>query len=285
MAWRRLASGTAAAHLRRHVVSSPPLAAPSRAFSAANPTLLGREALQGIRSRCSSSPPAFQARAPGLGLGALLAARVSSGARPKLSGLLKGFGAGGSAIAVMLYPREVAQAAGKILSLTPGTLQKCLCFSSSGLQGKTFSVTGQRPAGISSQDNALLSPDTKQMLRKLWNLLRKFQLPIGLILLVVYSWKKPIVLAINTLLLLYSTRPDPYSIYLFLQEIHQGKVRQNPALWRDEFMQTRKVDTEDYKFFSIGRVELKDGTVLHAIGILGNWWTYHVSYAKRVQPM
>ncbi|XP_047057287.1 uncharacterized protein LOC124663658 [Lolium rigidum] len=154
----------------------------------------------------------------------------------------------------MLYPREVAQAA-------------------------------ERPSGSSSQDNALLSPDTKQMLRKLWNLLRKFQLPIGLILLVVYSWKKPIVLAINTLLLLYSTRPDPYSIYLFLQEIHQGKVRQNPALWRDEFMQTRKVDTEDYKFFSIGRVELKDGTVLHAIGILGNWWTYHVSYAKRVQSM
>jgi hypothetical protein len=77
----------------------------------------------------------------------------------------------------------------------------------------------ERPAGSSSQDNALLSPDTKQMLRKLWNLLRKFQLPIGLILLVVYSWKKPIVLAINTLLLLYSTRPDPYSIYLFLQEV------------------------------------------------------------------
>ncbi|XP_051201337.1 uncharacterized protein [Lolium perenne] len=109
MAWRRLASGTAATHLRRGV-SSPPFAAPSRAFSAANPTLLGRKALQGIRSRCSRSAPAFQAGAPGLG--ALLATRVSSGARPKLPGLLKAFGTGGSAIAVMIYPREVAQAAG-----------------------------------------------------------------------------------------------------------------------------------------------------------------------------
>nr|XP_051201341.1 uncharacterized protein LOC127314848 isoform X6 [Lolium perenne] len=63
MAWRRLASGTAATHLRRGV-SSPPFAAPSRAFSAANPTRL-----------------------------------------------LKAFGTGGSAIAVMIYPREVAQAA------------------------------------------------------------------------------------------------------------------------------------------------------------------------------
>jgi hypothetical protein len=40
-----------------------------------------------------------------------------------VSGLLKAFGTGGSAIAVMIYPREVAQAAGKILSLAPGTLQ------------------------------------------------------------------------------------------------------------------------------------------------------------------
>jgi hypothetical protein len=45
-----------------------------------------------------------------------------------VSGLLKGFGAGCSAIAVMLYPREVAQAAGKILSLTPGTLQMFMFF-------------------------------------------------------------------------------------------------------------------------------------------------------------
>ena len=52
-----------------------------------------------------------------------------------------------------------------------------------------------------------------------------------------------------------------------------------------QVMQTRKVDTEDYMFFSIGTVELKDRTVLHVIGILGNWWIYHVSYAKRVEPL
>ena len=82
-----------------------------------------------------------------------------------------------------------------------------------------ISYIAERPAESSSQDSTLLSPYMKQMLRKFWNLVRKFQLPIGLILLIVYGWKKPIVLAINTLLLLYSTRPDPYSIYLFLQEV------------------------------------------------------------------
>ncbi|KAF7035120.1 hypothetical protein CFC21_046040 [Triticum aestivum] len=251
MAWRRLASGASmAAHLRRGVPS--PSFAPARAFSAASPTLPARHALQGIWSRCSSSAPGFQARAPMLR--ALLAARVSPGVRPKLPGLLRGFGTGGTAIAVMLYPTKVAEAQ-------------------------------ERPAKSPSEDITVLSPYSKQVLRKFWNLVRKFQLPIGLILLIVYGWRKPMVLAINTLLLLYSTRPDPYSIYLFLQEIHQGKVQQNPALWKEEVIQTRKVDTEDYKFFSIGTVELKDRTVLHVIGILGNWWIYHVSYDKRVEQL
>jgi hypothetical protein len=38
-------------------------------------------------------------------------------------GLLKGFGTAGTAIAVMLYPREVAEAQGNILPLTPVTLE------------------------------------------------------------------------------------------------------------------------------------------------------------------
>nr|XP_051185852.1 uncharacterized protein LOC127299858 isoform X1 [Lolium perenne] len=109
MLTKRGDDGVEAAGQRHGGDASPAGRLLSRAFSAANPTLLGRKALQGIRSRCSRWAPAFQAGAPGLG--ALLATRVSSGARPKLPGLLKAFGTGGSAIAVMLYPREVAQAA------------------------------------------------------------------------------------------------------------------------------------------------------------------------------
>lgn len=43
---------------------------------------------------------------------------------------------------------------------------------------------------------------------------------------------------------------------------------------------TRKVDTKDYKLFSIGTVESADREVLHVIGILGNWWIYRASYGK-----
>nr|CAB3476103.1 unnamed protein product [Digitaria exilis] len=43
---------------------------------------------------------------------------------------------------------------------------------------------------------------------------------------------------------------------------------------------TRNVETKDYKFFSIGTVELPDGRVLHLIGMLGSWWIYRVSYVN-----
>jgi hypothetical protein len=52
-------------------------------------------------------------------------------------------------------------------------------------------------------------------------------------------------------------------VYLYLQVLH-----------------TRKVDIEDYKFFSIGTVELNDGRVLQLIGMLGSWWIYRTSYVQ-----
>jgi hypothetical protein len=47
-----------------------------------------------------------------------------------------------------------------------------------------------------------------------------------------------------------------------------------------QFVCTRNVDVQDYKFFSIGTVELPDGRVLHLVGMLGSWWIYRVSFVK-----
>lgn len=44
---------------------------------------------------------------------------------------MRGFGTGGTAIAVMLYPTKVAEAQGNFLPQTPGTLE-CVCFFPSG---------------------------------------------------------------------------------------------------------------------------------------------------------
>lgn len=53
---------------------------------------------------------------------------------------------------------------------------------------------------------------------------------------------------------------------------------QNHAVSKEEYMRTRNIITEDYKFFSIGTIELVDGRVLHLIGMLGSWWIYRVSF-------
>ncbi|AQK90469.1 Adenine nucleotide alpha hydrolase-like superfamily protein [Zea mays] len=60
--------------------------------------------------------------------------------------------------------------------------------------------------------------------------------------------------------------------------LHHREVGQNHAVSKEEYMRTRNIITEDYKFFSIGTIELVDGRVLHLIGMLGSWWIYRVSF-------
>ncbi|KAK3164007.1 hypothetical protein QOZ80_1AG0011340 [Eleusine coracana subsp. coracana] len=244
MAWRRPAREAMTAQLRR----GPPLA-PARAFSAAacyssaSPTPLGRSLLQNICSRYSS--PALRARADEYGASA--AARAALGVRQHLSGhnLFKGLGTG-TALTMML--QETAAAAEQARPVT----------------GNAGSPSG--PA--------------KNELTSLWPLVRKFQLPAGLVLLIFSGWQNPLGLIINILLLVYCSRPSRYSIYLFLQEMRHREMGQYHMVRKEEVLHTRKVDTEDYKFFSIGTVELKDGRVLQLIGMLGSWWIYRTSYVQ-----
>ncbi|TVU21616.1 hypothetical protein EJB05_31265 [Eragrostis curvula] len=250
MAWRRLAKEAMSAQLRRGGVA-PAVFAPARSFSATaaacssatSPTPIGRNLLQNIWSRYSS--PALRARAAEYGASA--AERVALGVRPHLSGhnLFKGLGTG-TALTMMLQETAVAAE-----------------------QARPFKDISGSPSGSS-----------KNELSSLWPLVRKFQLPVGLILLIVSGWQNPLGLVINILLLIYCSRPSRYSIYLFLQEMRQREMGQNHVVRKEEVLHTRKVDTKDYKFFSIGTVELKDGKVLQLVGMLGSWWIYRVSSAN-----
>ncbi|CAL4951876.1 unnamed protein product [Urochloa decumbens] len=250
MACRRLAGDAAAAALRRSAAAAP--IAPARApFSAA-----AASAAASCSSRAPvASPvrhflarytsPAFQPRAAEFGPS--LAARVALGLRPQLSGtnLLKGF------------------ATSTILGMTLH-------------QGKVTAATREQSS------KAVTRPpqgSLKNELGSFWPLVRKLQLPIGLTFLILSGWQYPLGLVINILLLVYCSRPSRYSIYLFLQELRHREMGQNHAVWKEELVPTRNVDTQDYKFFSIGTVELPDGRVLHLIGVLGSWWIYRVSYA------
>ena len=71
---------------------------------------------------------------------------------------------------------------------------------------------------------AITTPPPRSLTNELgsfWPLVRKLQLPIGLMFLIVSGWQYPLGLVINILLLIYCSRPSRYSIYLFLQEVSQ----------------------------------------------------------------
>ncbi|WVZ72450.1 hypothetical protein U9M48_020909 [Paspalum notatum var. saurae] len=260
MACRRLAREAAAASLRRGATNAP--AAPARAFSAAaaaaSCSSRAPVAASPIRqSLARYSSPAFQPRAAEFGFGQSLAARAALGLRQQMSGrnLLKGFGT--STVLGMALHQGKATAETKELP--------------------SRAITGPPPGSL------------KNELRSFWPLIRKLQLPIGLVILIMCGLQSPISLVLNVLLLVYCSRPSRYSIYLFLQELRHREsdrvhwneeILKNRVHWKEESMRTRNVDAKDHKFFSIGTVELTDGRVLHLIGMLGSWWIYHVSYVK-----
>ncbi|XP_062214103.1 uncharacterized protein LOC133914803 [Phragmites australis] len=242
MACRRLAR-EATAQLRRG--AAPPFA-PARDFSSATAAFRAPVASPATQFLARYSSSSLQARASKFG--ASLAARVALGVRPQLSGLnlIKGFGIS-TVLAMTLH------------------------------QGKVNAAKEERPSkDITGPPSGIL----KNEFTSLWQLVRKLQLPVGLIFLIVSGWQNPLGLVINVLLLIYCSRPNRYSIYLFLQELRHREMHQNHVVLKEEFLHTRKVDTEDYKFFSIGTVELADGKVLHLIGMLGSWWIYRVSYVE-----
>ncbi|KAM7509890.1 hypothetical protein LguiB_008765 [Lonicera macranthoides] len=84
---------------------------------------------------------------------------------------------------------------------------------------------------------------------------RKLLAPVFLVLTVWMNWGHPIILASKVLLILFTTKPSPFSVYIFV----------------DQSLYAKKVEVEDYTFLCVARVEIEDKR-LTLIGILGNWW-------------
>ncbi|XP_039808615.1 uncharacterized protein LOC120672341 isoform X2 [Panicum virgatum] len=101
-------------------------------------------------------------------------------------------------------------------------------------QGKVTAATTEQPS------KAITMPPPGSLINELgsfWSLVRKLQLPIGLMFLIVSGWQYPLGLVINILLLIYCSRPSRYSIYLFLQEVRHREMGQSGAMWKEEVSQ------------------------------------------------
>lgn len=126
------------------------------------------------------------------------------------------------------------------------------------------------------EESEELSGYLKDDLNAFWTLARKFQLPAVLLMTVLLGWRHPVTLVINIALLLFCTRPNPFSVYIFVEQLRQRDMRQDPRLHKTKFFYAKKVEVEDYKFLCLAKVELRD-VRLKIIGLLGGWWVVHTS--------
>ncbi|KAJ3694286.1 hypothetical protein LUZ60_009766 [Juncus effusus] len=120
------------------------------------------------------------------------------------------------------------------------------------------------------------SGDLKDDFNMAWALARKYQLSLVMLMMLILGWRRPFITAINALIFLFCTRPNPLSIYLFIEHLRKREMQRDPSLGKTKMLYARKIEVEDYKLVCYGQVELRDKK-LHLIGLLGGWWIFHVS--------
>lgn len=128
---------------------------------------------------------------------------------------------------------------------------------------------------IFSDDNHLESFDASEGeddRHKLWLLMRKLWLPLFFVFTVLVNWDNPFAVITRILLFLLSTKPSPSSIYLFIEKLCYGYMRQKPHFYKCKALHASKVEVQDYKLFCLAIVEIGDEKI-RLIGILGGWWS------------
>ncbi|XP_065622453.1 uncharacterized protein LOC112014530 isoform X5 [Quercus suber] len=114
--------------------------------------------------------------------------------------------------------------------------------------------------------------DAEEDRQPFWMYARKFWLPVFFFLTVLTNLDHPIALTIKVILFLLSTKPSPLSVYVFVDQVCQQSMRQEPHLYKVKSLYAKKVEVQDYKLLCLAKVELKEETI-SLVGILGGWWT------------
>ncbi|KAI8533660.1 hypothetical protein RHMOL_Rhmol10G0026500 [Rhododendron molle] len=138
-------------------------------------------------------------------------------------------------------------------------------------------------------------------------LARKLLPPAFLFITVLVNWGHPVILVAKIILILLGTKPRPFSVYLFIEQVEGSKscycalhhgfsfayaslyddfahefykeldflrqkfIHQQPLLYKFKSLYAKKVEVDDYKFFCLARVVLNNQEFT-LIGILGSWW-------------
>ncbi|KAL2335718.1 hypothetical protein Fmac_016931 [Flemingia macrophylla] len=116
-------------------------------------------------------------------------------------------------------------------------------------------------------------PEEEQNMHHLWRLARKFWLPVFFFITVLTNLDDSItILFIKLTLFLLSTKPNPFSVYVFVDQMCQQFMRQETRFFKVKSLYASKVEVQDYKLFCLADVEVRDQKFT-LVGILGSWWT------------
>ncbi|KAF5792419.1 hypothetical protein HanRHA438_Chr09g0417781 [Helianthus annuus] len=59
---------------------------------------------------------------------------------------------------------------------------------------------------------------------------KKLMVPIALLLIVWMNWNYPVILGVKVILILLSTKPSPFSVYVFIKQLQQQYRGRHPIL-------------------------------------------------------
>ncbi|KAK9271703.1 hypothetical protein L1049_002066 [Liquidambar formosana] len=119
--------------------------------------------------------------------------------------------------------------------------------------------------------NSWAASDLREDPHAFWVFARKFWLPVIFFVTVLMNWDHPVTLAIKVILFLLSTKPSPFSVYLFIEQLRHQSMLQEPHLYKLKSLFANKVEVNDYKLLCLATVELRDQKFT-LVGILGGWW-------------
>ncbi|KAK4282373.1 hypothetical protein QN277_013758 [Acacia crassicarpa] len=154
-------------------------------------------------------------------------------------------------------------------------------FSSGIILGVSIAYSSVIAYAMDAQDALVDDPhedsldlsEKEERQHHLWKFVKRFWVPVCLFLTVFENLDDPIMLLlIKVTLFLLSTKPDPYSVYIFVDEFCQQCMREEPSLHKFKSLYASKVEVQDYKLLCLANIEVRNQNFT-LVGVLGNWWT------------
>ncbi|XP_034207967.1 uncharacterized protein LOC117621530 isoform X2 [Prunus dulcis] len=115
--------------------------------------------------------------------------------------------------------------------------------------------------------------DVEEDQHAVWMFVRKIWLPFFFFVTMLANWDDSVTLApfaLKLILFLLSTKPSPFSVYGFVDELCHRLKRGEPHLY-NKSLYASKVEVEDFQLLCLARVEVRDQKYT-LVGILGGWW-------------